>query len=472
MVSLPSGYAVELHDDVKILRDGRLLLGHSPPRGARLTPSAADCLRNRRLIVTGHRSAMLASHLIDTDLALPVVATGARVTATDLTVVIPVKDRADALRRALSALGPRLNVIVVDDGSRQPHLIAEVARRFGARLIALPVNGGPSAARNLGATAAKTPFVAFVDSDIQVSADNLLDLTRHFSDSMVAIVAPRVRGLVVNGSGKWYQRYDRGASSLDLGARSGLVRPGNVVSWLSSACIVARASDFGRGFDESMRSGEDVDLVWRTIANGKRVRYDASVTALHESRSTAARWLGRKFVYGSSAAPLAVRHPSAIAPAALSPKPALAALSLLVLRPLVAAPLTMLFLGGIWRRLGADLPNSSAMRITAMSLGWHLRLESSLLLRHWWPLTVVGMSRSSRVRKLVWRACVVDFAVARATRPDTSLLGAIVCRRLDDLAYGAGVWFASVRHRNVLPVLPRLRSTGSRPKPSCRSAIG
>ena len=63
-----------------------------------------------------------------------------------VTVVIPVKDRADELRRCLLSLArvrypeDRLEVVVVDDGSTDPS--AAVARSLGARVV--PSGGRPS----------------------------------------------------------------------------------------------------------------------------------------------------------------------------------------------------------------------------------------------------------------------------------------------------------------------------------------
>ena len=43
------------------------------------------------------------------------------------------------------------------------------------------------------------------------------------------------------------------------------------------------------GFDEAMRLGEDVDLVWRVAAAGHRCRYEPTSVVHHEPRGTAER---------------------------------------------------------------------------------------------------------------------------------------------------------------------------------------
>lgn len=85
------------------------------------------------------------------------------------TVVVPTKDRPGPLARCLAALaaqdvGP-VEIVVVDDGSRDDRAVARVvAAAPGARL--LRVRGrGPAAARNLGAQVAAAPVVCFTDDD-------------------------------------------------------------------------------------------------------------------------------------------------------------------------------------------------------------------------------------------------------------------------------------------------------------------
>src|SRR5262249_60946591 len=80
----------------------------------------------------------------------------------DVTVLIPVRDRAVLLDRCLSALGGSYPVLVVDDGSGDPGAVAAVAGAHGAALVRRPVNGGPGAARNTGLLGVTTELVAFL----------------------------------------------------------------------------------------------------------------------------------------------------------------------------------------------------------------------------------------------------------------------------------------------------------------------
>jgi glycosyltransferase involved in cell wall biosynthesis len=91
------------------------------------------------------------------------------VTATPrLSVVVPTGDRPVALARCLAALGLQtahgLEVVVVDDASKDAAAVAAIVAAAGARLVCA-AGRGPAAARNAGARAARAPVVCFTDDD-------------------------------------------------------------------------------------------------------------------------------------------------------------------------------------------------------------------------------------------------------------------------------------------------------------------
>jgi mycofactocin system glycosyltransferase len=419
-----------------------------------LASAATKLLESRTLTVTDTVSRTLGERLLATDIALPIPPQAPRA---EITVVIPVLNRSKALSRALGALGTDLPVLVVDDGSSDPAEIENIAAAHGADCMHLPTNRGPAAARNAGLAHVGTPLVAFVDSDVEVGSADLIRLASHFADDRVAVVAPRVVGSVTSRNPRWFERYDAATSSLDMGIRSGLVRPGSAIPFVPSACLVARVSALGvgptRGFDAGLRLGEDVDLIWRLIGAGHHVRYDPSVVARHEVRSTSSAWISRKFAYGTSAAALSERHPSAVAPAVLDPAVAAAGVALLLRRPW-SGPLAVALMVRTWLRLRRQVPDRvTAATTTAHALGSSVRQESALLMRHWWPITMCLMPFSRTVRRAVVSAWLVETSVG--LRLGLSPAEAALIRRLDDAAYGAGLWWGAVRHRTLAPLLPR-----------------
>ncbi|HET7312469.1 MAG TPA: mycofactocin biosynthesis glycosyltransferase MftF [Mycobacteriales bacterium] len=400
---LPVGFRLQADPSTCTSDDGQVLDGGSPWRMLRLTWRGADLAAALLdgAAVAGDVDGALARRLVDAGLAhpLPPVAP-----SPSMTVVVPVRDRAAELDACLTALGS-LSTVVVDDASRDSAAVAGVAARHGARLVSRTTNGGPAAARNTGVGDVDTDLVAFVDSDCLASASALRALARHFGDPVVAAAAPRV--LPARGDGR--SSSAAGRSPLDMGELPAAVAPGSRVGYVPSTALVVRRQVLVAlgGFDESLRYGEDVDLCWRLHDAGWSLRYDPRVGVRHvEPEGWPA--LARRFHYGTSAGPLARRHPGALrgpslrgitAPVALAGAHSAGELSL---------PPEVL------RRVVRTAPTATVAGL----LRWGTPL--------WWPpLAAVG------------------------THPRHAASAVV-----DEAAYGAGVWWSCLRSRTLEPVLP------------------
>ncbi|MBO4271228.1 mycofactocin biosynthesis glycosyltransferase MftF [Microbispora triticiradicis] len=467
---LPDGFTVRLNRRVRVRDGGRTLVGGAPTRVMYLTPAAADLFDGRGLRVRDRVSALLADRLLEAGLADPVVGDLPGLDPSQVTVVVPVRDRPAALDRLLSGIGDRHRVIVVDDASAAPDAVAEVAAAHGAVLVALTENVGPAAARNAGLRRVTTPYVAFADSDVVLEPGTLPTLLRHFADPRVAVAAPRVLGLRLPGRDRWILRYEDARSSLDLGLDPGIVRPRAPVSWVPSAFLLARVDALGHGFSADMRVGEDVDLVWRLARAGWRVRYEPAATVRHEHRTVVHDWLRRKAFYGTGADLLARRHGRDVAPAVLAPWSAAFVLALLAQRRW-SLPAAALIFAGTAATMSAKVRRSEhpvrlALTLTsdgAVAAVWQ---ATALLLRHWWPLAAVGCLLSRRLRRAVAAVAVMDALTdLRRTGAHLDPVRYAVARRLDDAAYGSGLWLGALRGRSVRALLPDIRwkTRSSRP---------
>lgn len=460
-MTLPVGFVVELDRHTRVVDGGRALVGGFPTRLIRLAPRARRLLVGRRLAVRDAASALLADRLLELGMANPVVDSFPPPPDPRYTVVVPVRDRPRQLDRLLGSIGTDHPVIVVDDASRRPKAVAAVAAQYGARLVALTVNAGPAGARNAGLRLVTTPFVVFADSDVVPAPDTVPTLLRHFADPRVAMAVPRITGLPTHAATSWIGRYENARSSLDLGAHPAGVRPGSPVSWASTACVVARVDALTDGFDEHMTVGEDVDLCWRLIESGWRVRYEPTVEAAHEHRVRVSDWFLRKTVYGTGAHPLAQRHPEFIAPAVFAPWSAALAIALLAQRRW-SAPAAGAVLGAVTIRIARKLdgtrhPYRLAVRLTANGAVAALAQTSALLTRHWWPLTAIGCVTSRRLRRAAAVAALADIALEyRRDRAPLDPVRYGVARRLDDLAYGTGVWLSALKGRSTAALRPRI----------------
>jgi glycosyltransferase involved in cell wall biosynthesis len=96
-------------------------------------------------------------------------------TASELTIVIPAKNEAKLIPSLLLSLGtqdyskmPNTKVLVADAGSTDG--TAEIALAFRDRLDVRVIRGGmPAVGRNRGAALADTPYVLFLDADIEMA---------------------------------------------------------------------------------------------------------------------------------------------------------------------------------------------------------------------------------------------------------------------------------------------------------------
>jgi len=494
--ALPAGFGVVIDPGTKQLDTGTLV-GGAPARALRLSRAGRAALAELRSgPVRSAAAGRLARKLTDAGLAHPRPPEPA--SPPDVTVLIPVRDRAALLDRCLSGLGRGYRVLVVDDGSRDPAAVADVATAHGAALVRRPVNGGPGAARNTALRGATTELVAFLDSDCVPEPGWIERLAAHLADPAVAAAAPRM--VAVPAGPGWAGRYTTAACCLDLGDAEARVVPGTRVAYVPSAALVVRraalapaagaddASDPARGaggafdpapgaggaldpapgnsgaFDPALRWGEDVDLVWRLHDAGWRIRYDPAVRVAHHEPRGWAALLERRFRYGTAAAPLAMRHPGQVPPLVLHPWPALTVAGLLAGRPAVAG---LGFAGSVLAvratRHRAGLPARgvlpamlTATRQTWLGMGRYACQYGAPVL----AVALVAPRGAGPAQRWRRRAAAASLLMGppltawSARRGSLDPVRYVLGHLADDVAYGTGVWAGALRARSTAPVRP------------------
>jgi mycofactocin system glycosyltransferase len=302
-----------------------------------------------------------------------------------------------------------------------------------------------------------------IDSDCVAPRGWTDQLAGHLADPSVAMVAPRIVPLSVAGSAR---RYAAVRGSLDLGDRPALVAPSTRVSYVPSTALVARrtalldvAAD-GAVFDESLRYGEDVDLVWRLHAAGWRVRYEPAVKVQHDEPASWPRLLRRRFHYGSSAAALSQRHPGATQPLAVPVLPAVTVAAVVAGRPRIAvAGVIASWLATRRVRAAAGMPIDGTTMDTSRTLAQTWIGTGRYTTQFLAPVAALAAIRSGRrsratVAALVAAPSLATLVTSRTTLDPTRLvLGSLA----DDVAYGAGVWTGCAREHTLRPARPVIR---------------
>jgi hypothetical protein len=249
--------------------------------------------------------------------------------------------------------------------------------------------------------------------------------------------------------------------------------------------VVGRAAP-GAGFDPELRYGEDVDLIWRMIAGGWRVRYDPAAEVRHAEPGRWRRVLGRRFRYGRSAAPLARRHPGLVPPLVLQAWPAAVVTALLARRPIIALAAYAAGTGQLaWLLRGSGIaargvPGPMAASVLHTWLGasrWSAQYALPAVAAGLaWPGRRPGRGEDRGSPAGRWLALAALLAGAPAAawlrgRPRLDPVRFTLAYLADEAAYGAGVYRGALAERLADPLLPRL-AWRPRPRPPARRAGG
>ncbi|MCU0222711.1 MAG: glycosyltransferase [Acidobacteria bacterium] len=216
-------------------------------------------------------------------------------------VVIPTYNRPEPLRRCLEGFTrldhPSWELLVVNDGGETSFGAIDGALRARLPLTTIDApHGGPAAARNAGARAARGEFLAFTDDDCIPEPDWLRQLERGFVQENAAVLG----GAAINpfpdstAAVTWELYLDFLREYFQDASGNGLMLPSNNLAYRREAFW-----SLG-GFDETfpLAAAEDVDLAYRAVGAGLRQRYFDDARVWHHHRSTPRGYLRQQFRYG------------------------------------------------------------------------------------------------------------------------------------------------------------------------------
>ncbi len=192
----------------------------------------------------------------------------------------------DSVRRVLASEDVRLEVIVIDDGSKD-RTSAMVAEAYGAdprvRLLTLE-NGGKARALNCGLELATGEIIIALDADTQFETTTVARLARWFADPEIGAVAGNAKvGNRVNLVTRWQAVEYVTAQNLERRALTQFdaitVVPGAVGAWRRAAL------DAVSGYPVDTLA-EDQDLTIAIQRAGWRIGYDTEAVAWTEAPET------------------------------------------------------------------------------------------------------------------------------------------------------------------------------------------
>ncbi|WP_373701561.1 glycosyltransferase, partial [Porphyromonas loveana] len=233
-------------------------------------------------------------------------------------IVVPVYNRPNEVRELLESLlyqtSRNFEVIIVEDGSslRCDRVVDLFRGDFNLNYVLVP-NGGPAAARNLGARMARGEYILILDSDVilprgyiaavqkgieqtradafggpDAAADGFTPVQKAINYAMTSFFTT---GGIRGGKGvrldKFYPR------SFNLGCRRSVYE------------------SLG-GFSEEMRFGEDIDFSLRLFGAGCMVRLFPEAFVFHKRRVDFRKFFRQVYNSGIARIHLQRRHPGSM----------------------------------------------------------------------------------------------------------------------------------------------------------------
>lgn len=225
-------------------------------------------------------------------------------------VIIPVRNRPDQLRRCLSGIlanalpRERYEILVVDNGSTDatPAVAAEFP---GVRLVSEPVPNR-CRARNRGATEARGAWLLFIDSDCipapdwlaryESSIQALASTPNSDSDTVALLAGPILPAPPASPVEAFIAR--RGWIDQEK-----FLAPGRRFSppFAATANLAVRADVYRAlgGLDPALAvAGEDADFCWRAARAGWAIRFVPGAAVTHYHRSTLGGLWRQAYHYG------------------------------------------------------------------------------------------------------------------------------------------------------------------------------
>ncbi len=232
-----------------------------------------------------------------------------------LSIIVPVYNRPEEVKDLLESFTTQkfsdYELIIVEDGSTET--AEDIVNAYSSKLPSLQYhyieNGGPSKARNYGATFATGDYLLILDSDIvlpkhyleivakyiqkthadafggpDAASPNFSSMQKAVSYAMTSVLTTGgIRGGSANGMEKFKPR------SFNMGCRR------SVFNKLG-------------GFDEHLRYGEDIDFSLRLIRRGFRVLLFKQAFVYHKRRIDLGKFFKQVYYSGMTRIELGRRH--------------------------------------------------------------------------------------------------------------------------------------------------------------------
>ncbi|MCS6828383.1 MAG: glycosyltransferase [Caldilinea sp.] len=200
----------------------------------------------------------------------------------EITVVLPTKNEENNIQSFLASLPSQVMLIVVDAGNDRTSVLIRAMRNGRTHIINSTAH--IAAARNLGAHAAKTPWLLFTDADVAFAPDYFERLPRHADAD--AYFGAKCSLQSYASYYRWFVRGQRAMAWAGIPAVSG------------SNFLVHRSAFLATGgFDEMLTCNEDSEYGWRLARRGYKVVFAPELIVYERDHRRLRRGVVRKTLH-------------------------------------------------------------------------------------------------------------------------------------------------------------------------------
>ena len=196
-------------------------------------------------------------------------------------IVIPFYNSKKTIKKCLDGIFKStfksFEVIAVSDNSDQESI--DIVKKFKTKLIYLKKNRGTAFARNIGAKNSKGKFIIFIDSDIVIKSNHLLEVKKNLEKFPLEVAFQGIYNHKINYKNsivsylQLYQCYYIFSKKITF------------IKNLNGSFVVIKKNFFLKlkGFDNNFKSSnaEDADFGYNITNSGKSIRLLRNVQVTH-----------------------------------------------------------------------------------------------------------------------------------------------------------------------------------------------
>ncbi|NWF87664.1 glycosyltransferase [Candidatus Bathyarchaeota archaeon] len=225
-----------------------------------------------------------------------------------ITFVVPMKNAEQTIEACLRSIcaqaqtvNNEIKIVIVNDNSQDDS--AKRVAQFKSRnkttdvqLIRNEYTMGRAATRNIGLSRVQTPYVAFVDSDVELPSKWLESCIKKFQDNRIACVSTSVQP-------DGYLSHFSELFDVQVIPK----RPTNNIHGSNMLCKTAIIRELG-GFNVNLPDGEDTDLGYRILHKKLKICFIEDLICKHYVRPSIKSLMKRSFSHGRAGTLLFIRY--------------------------------------------------------------------------------------------------------------------------------------------------------------------